>query len=544
MSAVERHRSVNAGQAPAGPQELLDSCIDALSSHIAVLDENGVILAVNAAWRRFADDNGFTGVDYGIGSSYFDACQPASTESVDCLSVATGLRDVMHGRKDRFELEYPCHSARGNQWFVLRVTRVTEPGPARLVVAHENVTERREAEEALRDAGRRKDEFLALLAHELRNPLAPIRHVLQIMRMSGGHGQLLHSAFEIMERQIGHMVRMVDDLLDVSRISRGRIELRVEDIDLVSVIQQAVEVATPHIANMTHKLSVTLPSAAILTRGDSTRLAQAVSNLLNNASKFTDSGGSIHLSLERDGQEAVIRVRDSGIGIAAEQLPLVFDMFTQLDSSLERTQSGLGIGLTVVKNLVELHDGNVQVYSAGVGQGCEFTVRLPIREGVEEPGHMTLGDPQTSSPRRILVVDDNEDSANSLAVFLQLLGNETHTAFDGIEALEKAASLHPDVVLLDIGMPRMNGYEVAAKLRAQPWGEQVILVAVTGWGQNEDRHRAHDAGFDCHMVKPIDPESLTTTLAGLSAQRANRDGANAMQDTAGLANDSVDTACG
>ncbi|HVE89610.1 MAG TPA: ATP-binding protein [Burkholderiaceae bacterium] len=536
MSAVERHPAGNyADQTLARPQELLDSCIDALSSHIAVLDEDGVILAVNAAWRRFADDNGFIGVNYGIGSSYFDACQPASTETVECLSVASGLRDVMHGRKDRFELEYPCHSASGNQWFVLRVTRVTEPGPARLVVAHENVTERREAEEALRDADRRKDEFLALLAHELRNPLAPIRHVLQIIRMSGGQGQLLHSAFEIMERQIGHMVRMVDDLLDVSRISRGRIELRVEDIDLASVIQQAVEVATPHIANMTHKLSVTLPPTPVYTRGDLTRLAQAVSNLLNNASKFTDSGGSIHLSLERDGKEAVIRVRDSGIGISAEQLPLVFDMFKQLDSSLERTQSGLGIGLTVVKNLVELHDGNVQVYSAGVGQGCEFTVRLPIREGaLEEPRQMSLGDPQIRSSRRILVVDDNQDSANSLAVFLQLLGNETHTAFDGIEALEKAASLHPDVVLLDIGMPRMNGYEVASQLRAQPWGKQVILVAVTGWGQDEDSQRAHKAGFDCHMVKPIDPGSLTTTLAGLSAERADRDGANAMHEAAGF----------
>ncbi len=535
MSAVESRLARNrAEQTPAEPRELLHSCIDALSSHIAVLDEDGVILAVNAAWRQFADGNGFIGVDYGIGSSYVDACQPGSSDSVECLSVVAGLRDVMHGRKDRFELEYPCHSASENRWFVLRVTRVTEPGPARLVVAHENVTERREAEEALRDAGHRKDEFLALLAHELRNPLAPIRHVLQIMRMSGGQGQLLHSAFEIMERQIGHMVRMVDDLLDVSRISRGRIELRVEDLDLASVIQQAVEVATPHIANMTHKLSVTLPPTPIHTRGDSTRLAQAVSNLLNNASKFTDSGGSIHLSLERDGQEAVIRVRDSGIGIPAEQLPLVFDMFKQLDSSLERSQSGLGIGLTVVKNLVELHDGTVQVYSAGVGEGCEFTVRLPIREAIEELSQVTLGDPQIRSSRRILVVDDNEDSANSLAVFLQLLGNETHTAFDGMEALEKAASLHPDVVLLDIGMPRLNGYEVARKIRAQPWGEQVTLVAVTGWGQDEDRQRALQAGFDCHMVKPIDPESLTTTLAGLSAERAERVGADAMQEAAGL----------
>ncbi len=306
MSAVETqtvNRNSAALDATSEPQVLLHSCIDALSSHIAVLDEDGIILAVNEAWRRFANDNGFVGTDYGVGSNYIDACQPTSGDDGECLAVTAGLRDVIHGRREQFQWEYPCHSAAGNQWFVLRVTRASGPGAARVVVAHENVTDRREAEEALKDAGRRKDEFLALLAHELRNPLAPIRHVLQIMRLSGGHGQLLHSAFEIMERQIGHMVRMVDDLLDVSRISRGKIELRVEDMNLASVIRQAVEVATPHIANMTHKLTVTLPSDPIPTRGDSTRLAQAISNLLNNASKFTDRGGSIHLSLERDARK-------------------------------------------------------------------------------------------------------------------------------------------------------------------------------------------------------------------------------------------------
>ena len=509
------------------PRELLHSCIDALSSHIAVLDEDGIILAVNAAWRRFADANGFAGSDYGIGSNYVDACQPTSGESSDCLTAVAGLRDVLHGRKDQFQLEYPCHSPAGNRWFVLRVTRVTAPGPARLVVAHENITERREAEEALRDAGRRKDEFLALLAHELRNPLAPIRHVVQIMRLSGGHGQLLHSAFEIMERQIGHMVRLVDDLLDVSRISRGKIDLRMESVELASVIDQAVEAATPYIANMSQRLTVTRPPTPIHVSGDSTRLAQAVSNLLNNASKFTDSGGWIRVSVERDGEQAVICVKDSGIGIAAEQLPLIFDMFTQLDSSLERSQTGLGIGLTVVKNLVEMHDGTVEVHSAGVGEGCEFIVRLPIceevtEEVIEAPTAATVSEPRKMPARRILVVDDNHDSATSLATFLQLLGNETHTAFDGVEALEMATALQPDVVLLDIGMPKLNGYEVARRIRAQPWGEHAILVAVTGWGQDEDQRKAREAGFDCHLVKPVDPASLMTTLASLSAEYAEQ----------------------
>jgi len=525
MSAVDVPLSdpKSAEEQVAEPRELLHSCIDALSSQIAVLDEDGVILAVNEAWRRFANDNGFIGANYGIGCNYVDACQPTSGESTDGLTAAAGLRDVLHGRKEQFHLEYPCHSPAGHRWFALRVKRVDSPGTARLVVAHENVTERREADEALKEVSRRKDEFLALLAHELRNPLAPIRHVLQIMRMSGGHGQLLHSAFEIMERQIGHMVRLVDDLLDVSRISRGKIELRMENIELAAMIHQAVEAAAPHIANMSHKLTVTLPAATIRLRGDATRLAQAVSNLLNNASKFTDSGGSIHLSVEQVAEQAVIRVKDSGIGIAEEQLPLIFDMFTQVDRSLERTQTGLGIGLTVVKNLVELHEGTVEVYSAGVGRGCEFIVRLPVREEViEAPPEAAVRVSQETLSRCILVVDDNRDSATSLATFLQLLGNETHTAFDGIEAFEKATALRPDVVLLDIGMPKLNGYDTARMIRAQPWGEHLILVAVTGWGQDEDRRLAREAGFDCHMVKPIDPTSLTTTLASLIAEHAEQ----------------------
>ena len=521
MSTVETH--IADGRVAAHePRALFDSCIDALSSHIAVLDEDGIILAVNDAWRRFADDNGFTGSNYGIGSNYVDACQPASTDSGDCLVAVAGLRDVLHGRKEQFAMEYPCHSPAGNRWFVVRVTRVTAPGPARLVVAHENITERREAEEALRDASKRKDEFLALLAHELRNPLAPIRHVLQIMRLSGGHGQLLHSAFEIMERQIGHMVRLVDDLLDVSRISRGRIDLRMTDTDLASVINQAVEVATPYIANMSQRLTVTMPQTPLHIHCDPTRLAQAVSNLLNNASKFTDSGGWIRLSVEREGAQAVICVKDSGIGIAAEQLPLIFDMFTQLDDSLERSQTGLGIGLTVVKNLVEMHNGSIEARSAGVGFGCEFIVRLPIVDEIVPavPVPMKIADPPMTSARRILVVDDNRDSATSLATFLQLSGNETHTAFDGIEALEKTAALQPDVVLLDIGMPKLNGYEAARRIRAQSFGKKIVLIAVTGWGQEDDQLKAREAGFDCHMVKPVDPAALIETLALLSVEHA------------------------
>ncbi len=501
-------------------ESLLHSCVDALSSHIAVLDEDGIILAVNQAWRAFADANGFSGHNYGIGSNYVDACQPTSGETNDGFSAAAGLRDVLHGRKDRFQLEYPCHSAAGNRWFILRVARASSAGPARLIVAHEDITERREAEEALRAANRNKDEFLALLAHELRNPLAPIRHVLQIMRMSGGHGQLLHSAFEIMERQIGHMVRMVDDLLDVSRISRGKLDLQMENIDLASVIHLAVEASSPHIANMNHRLTLSLPSEPIRIRGDSTRLAQAVSNLLNNAAKFTDSGGSIILSVEHDEQQALIRVKDSGIGISAEQLPLIFEMFTQLDNSLQRTQSGLGIGLSVVKSLVEMHDGTIEAHSPGIGQGCEFIMRLPVCEvPAATPSEKISNEDSRRAPsRRILVVDDSDDSATSLATFLQLMGNETFTALDGLEALQMADVVQPDVVLLDIAMPKLDGYETARRIRALPWAEHVILVAVTGFGQEEDRQKALAAGFDHHMVKPIDASLLMETLAELREQ--------------------------
>jgi len=283
------------------------------------------------------------------------------------------------------------------------------------------------------------------------------------------------------------------------------------------VIHLAVEASSPHIANMNHRLTLSLPPEPIRIRGDSTRLAQAVSNLLNNAAKFTDSGGSITLSVESDEQQALIRVKDSGIGISAEQLPLIFDMFTQLDNSLQRTQSGLGIGLTVVKNLVEMHNGTIEAHSPGIGQGCEFIVRLPVSDvcavGASEKISVKDSHPPT---RRILVVDDNVDSATSLATFLQLMGNETHTAFDGLEALQMANAVQPDVVLLDIGMPKLNGYETARRIRAQPWAEQVVLVAVTGYGQEEDRQKARDAGFDHHMVKPIDASLLMATLANLA----------------------------
>ncbi|MEO8566987.1 MAG: ATP-binding protein [Betaproteobacteria bacterium] len=370
------------------------------------------------------------------------------------------------------------------------------------------------AMDAMEEADHRKNEFLAMLAHELRNPLAPIHHALQIIKLMDGGGEALKSASEMMERQVDQMTRLVDDLLDMSRISRGKIELRKGPVDLVSVVNQAIEAVRPSIASMSQKLTVALPAQAVHVDGDAARLAQVVGNLLNNACKFTGKGGRIRLTVERDRDQAVIRVQDNGIGIATDQLSRIFEMFTQVDTSIERAQSGLGLGLPLVKTLIELHGGTVEAQSAGLDQGSEFTVRVPLTLAVPAaPVHRSVSKTEVMTPRRILVVDDNHDSANSLAELLKLTGNETHTAFDGLEAVETAATFRPDVVLLDIGLPRMNGYEAARRIRDQPWGKNIVLLALSGWGQDEDRQKSKDAGFNDHLLKPVSYPVLLNVLS-------------------------------
>jgi len=321
----------------------------------------------------------------------------------------------------------------------------------------------------------------------------------------------------MMERQVGQMVRLVDDLLDVSRISRGKIELRRERIELASAIHHAVEAARPQFQSMDHALTVTLPPKPIFLNADPTRLAQVLGNLLSNACKYTYKGGQMCLTVEREGNQAVIRLRDNGIGIAPDQLPRIFEMFVQIDTSLERSVSGLGIGLTLVKSLVEMHDGTVEVHSAGVDQGSEFVLRLPIMVEPPQspPPAPTVSKPTTTITRRILVVDDNQDSATSLAALLDLTGHKTHTAHDGLEAVEAAATFLPDVVLLDIGLPKLNGYDACRKIREQPSGKGIVLIALTGWGQDEDRRKSQAAGFDAHLVKPVDYDALMKLLAEL-----------------------------
>ena len=374
---------------------------------------------------------------------------------------------------------------------------------------------------ARKEEDRRKDEFLALLAHELRNPLAPLRNGLQVMRMAGDNRGAVERARAMMERQVAHLVRLVDDLLDVSRISRGKLRLRKERLPLAAVVADAIEVCQVPVQEHGQELTVTLPDEPVYVDADKTRLGQVLSNLLGNAVKYSDRGGRIWLTARREGDEAVVSVRDTGAGIPPHMLTRVFDMFTQVDRTLEKSQGGLGVGLGIVKRLVELHGGTVEARSEGYGRGSEFVVRLPAVRAAA-PGHPTGGGDRPPGPtarHRGLVADDNQDAANSLAMLLGLQGHEVRVAYSGVAALEMAKTYPPDVVFLDIGMPDMDGYEVARRLRQQPGLENVVLAALTGWGQQEDRRRTADAGFNHHLVKPPEPAALDGVLAELNRRR-------------------------
>jgi PAS domain S-box-containing protein len=381
-----------------------------------------------------------------------------------------------------------------------------------------DISERKRREEELKDADRRKNEFLAMLAHELRNPLAPIRNALQLVRMTCPEPPMeVGQAYDIIERQVEHLVRMVDDLLDVSRITSGKIQLQKERTELAAVVSRAVEGARPLIDARRHTLEVTLSEDVLPVEADPMRLAQVLWNLLNNAAKYTPVGGRIWLTAQKEKGQAVVRVRDTGMGIPPEMLSKVFDLFTQMERTLDRAEGGLGLGLTLVRRLTEMHDGTVEAISAP-GQGSEFVVRLPIAAdevpAVKSTAASGAGERAgTAAGRRILVVDDNRDSAESLAMLLRLLGNDVRTAHDGRLALEVAAAYRPDVVLLDIGLPGLDGFEVCRRLRGQYRDYQPLIVAMTGYGQEEDRRRSEEAGFSAHMVKPVDLEALQELLS-------------------------------
>jgi PAS domain S-box-containing protein len=411
---------------------------------------------------------------------------------------------VLAGERVEYEAEVPFSASGPRHLHCIYVPDSDGEGAVRgWFAAVNDVTEHRRVELALRAADQHKDEFLAMLAHELRNPLAPIRSGVEILHRSADPTTRMLT-LNMIDRQVALLVRLVDDLLDVSRVSRGRIELRRERIALADVIEQAVDASSADLSVRRHSLVVTLPPTAVHVDADGARLCQVIGNLLNNAGKFMDAGGRIELGVSLERGQAVVRVRDYGIGIPAEHLSRVFDMFTQLDSSLERSVGGLGLGLTLVKHVVQLHGGTVEAHSDGVGCGSEFVVRLP---GASAPALHVAGQmrsPGTAWPCRVLVVDDNDDGARTLAALLEVSGHQAHVVHDGITALDAAERIRPDYVFLDIGLPKLNGYDVCRRIRAEPWGKAMVLVAITGYGQADDVQRARAAGFDHHFAKPVD----------------------------------------
>ncbi len=501
--------------------ELLDFLIHHSPSGFYIVDADFRISHINAETQARA----FRNVDPAIGVRLDEAMrvlwpEPLATELIAIFrhTLDTGESYVSNSLvSDRADI----NEVETYNWQLLRITM--PDGRHAVACFYYDTTQLRRAEQELREADQRKDEFLATLAHELRNPLAPIRNSLHILRMAHSEGAGVGSGagadrlHDMLERQVSHMVRLVDDLMEVSRITRGKFELRKEPIDLASVVQNAVETSRPLMHAANQALSVNLPDDVLMLEADGVRLAQVLANLLNNASKYTEEGGRVWLSARREGTDVVISVRDNGAGIPAAMLPRVFDLFTQADHTYHRAQGGLGIGLTLVRSIVNMHGGTVEARSEGPGHGSEFLVRLPLVT-LDRAAQEAASPSNSHTPklRRVLVVDDNRDSADSLEMVLQFLGADVQTVYDGPAALEALHNYRPCAMFLDIGMPDMDGYEVARQVRQSPQGRDVTLIALTGWGQKEDLRRSREAGFDCHLVKPADVEDLRAVLATLN----------------------------
>ncbi len=385
-----------------------------------------------------------------------------------------------------------------------------------------DITERRLAEQALRDADRKKDDFIATLAHELRNPLAPIRNAVQLLHHGSDADPQVVWCRDVIDRQLTQMSRLLEDLLDVSRLTRGQFALRREPLALDAVVDQALEIAQPLVDAYGHALAVALPPGPVRVDGDLTRLAQVFSNLLINAAKYTHPGGRLALTIEVQDDEVEVRVSDNGIGIAAEQIPHIFEMFAQGQPAIDRSQGGLGIGLSLARGFVEMHGGRISAHSPGIGQGSEFVVHLPLAPAPEDGVASAPPASGATSPApppagcRVLVADDLRDSADSLAILIGAMGHEVRVAYDGEQAFQVAAEFRPDIALLDLGMPKLNGFDLCRRIRDEPWGRSMRLVAQTGWGQVEDRRRTAEAGFDRHIVKPVDPAALEDLLRALA----------------------------
>lgn len=428
------------------------------------------------------------------------------------------LRTRLKPGTDEYRREFRIvHPTRGLRWILAlgQIERNEQGRALSMTGISIDITRLKEVEQELREADERKNEFLAVLSHELRNPLAPLRNGIEILRLTNGKGELAERARAMMGRQLEQMVHLIDDLLEVSRISRGKIELKRAPMNLTSALQQALEVSKPLIDAAGHDLTIDVPPGPLLVDADPIRLAQVFGNLLNNAAKYTNPGGRLRLTVGRDGDCVTVSVGDNGIGIPPPMLPKIFEMFAQVDQSLQRTQGGLGIGLSIARRLVEMHGGTLDARSEGPGRGSEFIVRLPLLAAADtenKPTERTKHEHGGAHPRRILIADDNQDAAASLALVLEMKGHEVRTARDGHEALQVAESFKPDVAVLDIGMPLLDGYRVCERLRAVPAGSEMLIIALTGWGQTEDKLRSEKAGFDHHLIKPAEVDALEALL--------------------------------
>jgi signal transduction histidine kinase len=466
----------------------LDLILDTITDGVLVVDSQGIVLYANQAAEILLARSPL------IGQSLAIPVNPDKNNHQDINLIRPN----------------------GLAWAEMRSAPLEWDGRPGYVIALRDITERKRAEEALRLADRRKDEFLAMLAHELRNPLAPIRNAVQLLKMQEATDPKLVLSCNIIDRQVTHMARLLDDLLDVARIMQGKIALKIERFELTDIVNNAIETSRPLIESRRQELIISQTSTPQWIEGDRVRLAQVLSNLLNNAAKYTSEGGKITLNVMREGSDALIEVRDTGTGIAPNILPHIFDLFTQADHSLAHSQGGLGIGLTLVRQLLEIHGGTVTAASAGVDLGSVFTVRLPTLSMDSSATKSELTESALPiSKFRILVVDDYADAAESLTMLLQAEGHEVEMADCGMKAIERAQVFHPQVVLLDIGLPDLDGYEVAKRLRALPESRDAFLIALTGYGQTEDREFSKSAGFNYHLLKPLNFSKLSSLLTSL-----------------------------
>jgi PAS domain S-box-containing protein len=474
----------------------------------------------DSATGRFSCTESLNAI-YGITQDAFGGTFNGFIQTVHADDRDRVARSLQRSLNERLgcELEFRAYKPDGQQiWIYTSAATVEHELQSRhLIGASLDITDRHQAEEDLRVADRRKDEFLATLAHELRNPLAPIWTAAQVLKLKGAADPDLRWSGEVIDRQMRHMVRLLEDLLDVSRISQNKLDLRKEPVVLGTMLETAVETSRPMIDSAQHELSMVLPEQRVRLFGDPVRLAQVFSNLLNNAAKYMQPHGRIEIRAECNTASVSVSVRDQGFGIAVEALPHVFEIFAQGNSREARVQGGLGIGLWLARAIVQLHGGTIDARSDGPGKGSEFVVTLPVavEDSVAPVGEPRARDERADSTRRLLIVDDLRDSADSLAALMRIKGHEVHTAYEGETAVALAGQLHPDVMLLDIGLPKLSGYDVCRLVREQPGGDAIFIVAVTGWGQPGDRRRTEEAGFDWHLVKPVDGATLADLLVSL-----------------------------